>query len=71
MSAGVVHTCPSSLCCPAGEIMISAMGDAEGKPKGGFVLLDEDFKVVSLPCLPCKVIILATPDSIKAAVLYR
>lgn len=28
-----------------GEIMVSAMGDAEGRPKGGFVLLDEDFKV--------------------------
>ena len=28
--------------------MISAMGDAEGKPKGGFVLLDEDFKVWAL-----------------------
>jgi hypothetical protein len=26
--------------------MVSAMGDAEGKPKGGFVLLDEDFKVI-------------------------
>ena len=25
--------------------MISAMGDLEGKGKGGFVLLDEDFKV--------------------------
>lgn len=25
--------------------MVSAMGDAEGKPKGGFVLLDENFKV--------------------------
>jgi len=29
----------------AGEIMVSAMGDVEGKAKGGFVLLDEDFKV--------------------------
>ncbi len=29
----------------AGEIMVSAMGDKEGKGKGGFVLLDEDFKV--------------------------
>ncbi len=29
----------------AGEIMVSAMGDVDGKPKGGFVLLDEDFKV--------------------------
>ena len=28
--------------------MISAMGDAQGKPKGGFVLLDEDFKVAML-----------------------
>ena len=36
------------LICPAGEIMISAMGDAQGKPKGGFVLLDEDFKVAML-----------------------
>jgi hypothetical protein len=26
--------------------MISAMGDLEGKGKGGFVLLDEDFKVM-------------------------
>lgn len=26
--------------------MVSAMGDAEGKGKGGFVLLDEDFKVL-------------------------
>ena len=26
--------------------MVSAMGDAEGRPKGGFVLLDEDFKVL-------------------------
>ena len=25
--------------------MISAMGDLEGKGKGGFVLLDEEFKV--------------------------
>lgn len=27
--------------------MISAMGDLEGKGKGGFVLLDEDFKVLT------------------------
>ena len=26
--------------------MVSAMGDAEGRGKGGFVLLDEDFKVL-------------------------
>ncbi len=32
--------------------MISAMGDAEGKPKGGFVLLDEDFKVLCSPDWP-------------------
>ena len=31
--------------------MISAMGDLEGKGKGGFVLLDEDFKVRG-PVLP-------------------
>ena len=36
----------------AGEIMVSAMGDAEGQPKGGFVLLDEDFKVQSQPGAP-------------------
>ena len=28
--------------------MISAMGDLEGQGKGGFVLLDEDFKVLFL-----------------------
>ena len=38
----------SKLCASAGEIMVSAMGDAEGKAKGGFVLLDEDFKVLLL-----------------------
>ena len=31
--------------------MISAMGDLEGKGRGGFVLLDEDFKVRPC-CLP-------------------
>ncbi|KAK9915575.1 hypothetical protein WJX75_001008 [Coccomyxa subellipsoidea] len=35
----------SSHCLGSGEIMVSAMGDVEGKGKGGFVLLDEDFKV--------------------------
>lgn len=29
----------------AGEIMVSAMGDVAGRAKGGFVPLDEDFKV--------------------------
>ncbi|KAK9830616.1 hypothetical protein WJX81_005797 [Elliptochloris bilobata] len=35
----------SSHCLGSGEIMVSAMGDAEGKARGGFVLLDQDFKV--------------------------
>jgi selenium-binding protein 1 len=35
----------SSHCLGSGEIMISAMGDKEGNAKGGFVLLDQDFKV--------------------------
>ncbi len=29
----------------SGEIMVSAMGDAHGKGRGGYVLLDQDFKV--------------------------
>ena len=37
-----VSTCT---CREAGEIMVSAMGDADGKARGGFVLLDQDFKV--------------------------
>lgn len=32
----------------AGDIMVSAMGDVEGKGKGGFILLDKDFKVPEL-----------------------
>ena len=32
-------------CMAAGEIMVSAMGDKQGNGVGGFVMLDEDFKV--------------------------
>lgn len=32
---------------PVGDIMISAMGTPEGDGKGGFVLLDQEFKVKS------------------------
>ncbi len=28
----------------SGEIMVSAMGDAEGKGRGGYVLLDQNFQ---------------------------
>lgn len=35
----------SSHCLGSGEIMLSAMGDPNGEGKGGFVLLDENFKV--------------------------
>ncbi len=37
-----LHT---SHCLGSGDIMISAMGDKEGNPRGGFVLLDQDLKV--------------------------
>ncbi|GAX80193.1 hypothetical protein CEUSTIGMA_g7631.t1 [Chlamydomonas eustigma] len=39
-----LHT---SHCLGSGEIMISAMGDKEGNPRGGFLLLDQDLKVKS------------------------
>ncbi|KAK9814393.1 hypothetical protein WJX72_005141 [[Myrmecia] bisecta] len=35
----------STHCLGSGEIMISAMGDKDGNAKGGFLLLDENFKV--------------------------
>ncbi|KDD73899.1 selenium binding protein SBP56 [Helicosporidium sp. ATCC 50920] len=35
----------SSHCLGSGDIMISAMGDAQGNAKGGFLLLDQDLKV--------------------------
>jgi len=34
----------------SGEIMVSAMGDAEGKGRGGYVLLDQNFQA-RCPCL--------------------
>ena len=40
---------------PAGEIMISAMGNAEGEARSGFVLLDENFKVLNLHPSLCNV----------------
>ena len=43
---GEFHSACNAWAALAGEIMISAMGDLEGKGKGGFVLLDEDFKVM-------------------------
>lgn len=39
---GSLHT---SHCLPSGDLMISCMGDPDGFAKGGFVLLDQDFKV--------------------------
>lgn len=44
--------------------MVSAMGDAEGKGKGGFVLLDEDFKVLHFVLL-CQCIYLLLIYQIK------
>lgn len=44
--------------------MVSAMGDAEGKGKGGFVLLDEDFKVLHFVLL-CQCISLLLIYQIK------
>ncbi len=32
-------------CLGTGEIMVSAMGDPDGKAKGAFLILDSDFKV--------------------------
>lgn len=42
-----LHT---SHCLGTGEIVVSAMGDGEGNAKGGFVVLDEDFKVRAVLC---------------------
>lgn len=33
-------------CLPSGEIMISMLGDGEGNAPGGFLLLDQEFKIV-------------------------
>lgn len=37
-----LHT---SHCLGTGEIMVSAMGDKDGNPRGGYLLLDQDLKV--------------------------
>ena len=34
-----------STACPTGEIMISMLGDAQGKAPGGFLLLDDKFEI--------------------------
>lgn len=33
-------------CAPSGDIIVSAMGDPQGKARGGFILLDQTLKVV-------------------------
>ena len=37
-----LHT---SHCLGSGEIMVSAMGDKDGNPRGNFLILDQDLKV--------------------------
>jgi hypothetical protein len=39
-------------CLGDGNIVVSAMGDAEGNAKGGFVVLNQDFKVTGERSLP-------------------
>jgi len=42
VNIGNLHT---SHCLANGQIMISGMGDSEGKAKGSFLLLNEKFEI--------------------------